>query len=150
MHVFFQRPIVLVLLLSLFLCIPGCPIRWQRVTFNHSIKSDDVSFIVPGHTTFREVLEKLGVPDQIKHSNIGPITQYDFLDAKEFKVDLLSALPFVVPAVAVVPGSYRQLELQSGGIGPDHFRVFFYSNWIVHSYAFEIHPQATEYILWPF
>lgn len=150
MHVFFQRSIVLVLLLSLCLCIPGCPIRWQRVTLNYPIRADDVSFIVPGQTTFKQVLEKLGVPDQIEHSTIGPITQYDFLDAKEFKVDLLSVLPFVVPTVALVPGSYRQLELQSGGIGPDHFRVFFDSNWIVQSYAFEIHPQATEYLLWPF
>ncbi|MSQ77570.1 MAG: hypothetical protein EXR97_03830 [Nitrospiraceae bacterium] len=150
MHVLLQRPIVLVLLLSLFLCIPGCPIRWQRITLNHPIKADDVSFIVPGQTTLKQVLEKLGVPDQIEHSTIGPITSYDFLDVKEFKVDLLSPLPLAVSAAAVIPGSYRQLELQSGGIGPDHFRVFFDSNWIVQSYAFEIHPQATEYMLWPF
>ncbi len=149
-RIFMQRPIFLTLLLAFSLCASGCPLRWQRVTLNHPIKADDVSFIVPGQTTLKQVLEKLGVPDQIEHSTIGPITQYDFLDAKEFKVDLLAPLPLAVSAVAVVPGSYRQMELQSGGIGPDHFRVFFDSNWIVQSYAFEIHPQATEYTLWPF
>ena len=139
-RIFVQRPIFLTLLLALSLCASGCPLRWQRVTLNHPIKADDVSFIVPGQTTLKQVLEQLGVPDQIEHSTIGPITQYDFLDVKEFKVDLLSPLPLAVSAVAVVPGSYRQMELQSGGMGPDHFRVFFDSNWIVQSYAFEIHP----------
>ncbi|MGH7164267.1 MAG: hypothetical protein ACREIS_01940 [Nitrospiraceae bacterium] len=145
-----QRPGVLVLLLVFSLLASGCPIRWQRVTLNHPIKTEDVSFIVPGRTTFAQVLSELGVPDQLKDSEIGPIAQYDFLDVKAFKVDLLSGLPFLVPSVAVVPGSYRRLELEGGGVGSDHFRVFFDSNWIAQGYAFEGHSQPTEYVLWPF
>ncbi len=145
------RPGLLVLLLLLCsLVTSGCPIRWQRLTLNHSIKAEDASFIVPGQTTFAQVLSTLGVPDQLKESEIGPIAQYDFLDVKEFKVDFLSGLPLFLPAAAVVPGSYRRLELGGGGAGSDHFRVFFDSNWIAQGYAFEVHSQPTEYVLWPF
>jgi hypothetical protein len=145
-----RRPGLLVLLLVLSLMTSGCPIRWQRFTLNHPLKEADVSFIVPGHTTFAEVLGKLGVPDQLEDSDAGPIARYDFLDLKNFKVDLLSWLPFALPAAAVVPGSFRELEFHGGGAGSDHFRVFFDSHWVAKGYAFEIHSQATEFVLWPF
>jgi len=145
-----QRPGLLGLLLVLSLLALGCPIRWERITLNHQIGAEDVSFIEPGRTTFAQVLSKLGVPDQLKDSEIGPIAQYDFLDVKEFKVDLLSGLPLLLPAVAVVPSSYRQLELEGGRVGSDHFRVFFDSNWIAQGYAFEVHSRPTGYVLWPF
>ncbi len=145
-----HRSAQLALLLVLLLVASGCPIRWQRVTLNHPIKSADVAFIVPGQTTFTDVLQQLGVPDQLKDSKAGPIAQYDFLDVKQFKVDLLWGLPFVVPALLVVPDSARNFDLEGGGVGSDHFRVFFDSNWVTRYYAFEIHSKATEFVLWPF
>lgn len=149
-HGFIRRPGLLILLLVLSLVISGCPIRWQRVTLNRPLKTEDVSFIMSGQTTFAEVLGKLGVPDQMEDSDAGPIARYDFLDVKDFRVDLLSWLPFLVPAAGLVPGSFRELEVHGGGAGSDHFRVFFDSNWVAQGFAFEIHSQATEFVLWPF
>lgn len=141
---------MIILLLALALCTSGCPIRWQRVTLNHPIRDKDASFIEPGRTTLAEILEKLGAPDQLKDSKTGPIAHYYFLDVKEFKVELLWGLPFVVPALLAVPGSARDLDLEGGGAGTDQFKVFFDSNWVARGYAFEIHSRATEFMLWPF
>ena len=105
---------------------------------------------VPFRLLFAEVLAKLGVPDQLETYEGGSIARYDFLDVKNFKVDLLSWLPFVVPAASVVPGSYRELELHGGGVGSDHFRVLFDAHGVAKGYAFEVHSQTTEYVLWPF
>lgn len=150
MRVFWQGPVLFVLLLALSLVVSGCPLRWQRVTLNQQIRGADVSFIVPGQTTFAEVLQHLGAPDLLKASEAGPIAQYDFLDVKDFKVDLLWPLPFFMPALFAVPSQARNLDLKGSGIGSDHFRVFFDSNWVAQYYSFEIHSEATEFVLWPF
>lgn len=53
--------------IGLGLC--GCPVQFQRVTMNETIKPEEVSFIIPGQTTFWDVIQKLGPPDQITVSS---------------------------------------------------------------------------------
>lgn len=131
-------------LLAIHLGLVGCPIVWQRVTINDPIKPENVTFIMPGKTTFAEILERLGAPNEMSESHLGPVARYRFLDEKYFRVNFGWALRFINPFLS------PDMSLGGGGIGTDEFQVVFDSNWIVQWYAFASASEAARFTYWPF
>ncbi|MFO0780162.1 MAG: hypothetical protein U0223_21450 [Nitrospira sp.] len=77
--------------LSLFLMlalIEGCGFAdFARVSVNEPITMEDVAFIRPDQTTFAEVIDKLGTPDELVESETGVIVVYRFLDARYSRIN---------------------------------------------------------------
>lgn len=132
-------------LVLLSLGLWGCPIRWQRISINEVVKPEEVAFIVPGQTTFRDIVATLGAPDEISNSKHGPVARYRFRDIKYFRVNFGYALKFFTP-----PGVPDDLVLAGGGLGTDEFLVVFDADWVVQHHAFAHHAAASQYRAWPF
>ena len=47
----------------------GC--SFIRLTINDTIVAEDVAFIVPGQTTLRDIVERLGTPDEMQDAPDG-------------------------------------------------------------------------------
>ena len=157
-------------LLVVSLTMSGCPLVWQRVSINETITPEAVTFITPGKTTFAEVVEMLGAPDEIttlddestytpfgqqrilraphtmSASSHRAVTRYRFIDLKRFAVNFTWGLQFVLNA----PGAPTDVELEGGGIGMDELLIVFDSSWVVQQHAFAKHADASRYRLWPF
>jgi len=164
------RPWLSGCLLVVSLTMSGCPLVWQRVSINQTITAEATTFIAPGKTTFAEVVERLGAPNEISTlddestyslirrpmkrntprmdtiSRHGAVVRYGFLDAKRFRANFTWGLQFVLNA----PGAPTDVELGSGGIGMDELLIVFDSNWVVQQHAFAKHRDASRYRLWPF
>jgi hypothetical protein len=139
------QPIRLVLILLLTVSLWGCPLRWQRVSVNDVITPEDIAFIVPGTTSFREVVSKLGAPDELSESHLGPVTHYHFRDLKYFRVNFGYALKWFTP-----PGLPDDMVLSGGGMGTEELLVFYDDRWIVRGQTFAHHLNASQYRAWPF
>jgi hypothetical protein len=134
-------------LLCLVACLlQGCPLNWRRVSINEVITQDDVSFVMPGKTTLRQVVEQIGSPDIIQLTGTGLLARYQFMDAKMFRVNLTRPLPFLVPALSVVPSDLYELTISGGGVGTDELQIGFDENLIVLHYSFAHHSKASHYI----
>ncbi len=124
--------------------LSGCGfISFTRLSVNDLIRPDDVTFIVTGKTTFAEVIEKLGVPDELTSLDEGVMTAYHFRDAKYLRVNYGWALRYWSP---VTP----DLVLGGGGLGTDMFLIVLDPDWVVRQHAFAHHVQASRYKPWPF
>jgi hypothetical protein len=132
------------LAIDLVLSSCGAPIQWQRVTINEPIKPEELAFIIPGRTTFPEILEKLGTPDEISGSKRGPVAHYRYLDQKSFRVDLAWPLRFFIPLFAI-PVVSPEMSLRDASLGTDVFMVFLDSNWIVQEHAFARQAQSARF-----
>ena len=137
------------LAIDLVLSSCGAPILWQRVTINEPIKAEDLAFIIPGRTTFPEILEKLGTPDDISGSKRGPVAHYRYLDQKSFRVDLAWPLRFFIPLFAI-PVISPEMSFADTNLGTDVFLVLFDSNWIVQEHAFAQQAHTAGFNPWPF
>src|SRR5919204_2831443 len=70
-------------LLLLLTVLPGCGfVTFARVTVNDQITAEDVAFIVPGATDLREVMTRLGTPDEFMSGERGMVASYHFLDLR--------------------------------------------------------------------
>jgi hypothetical protein len=131
---------ILIVMLSLMSC--GF-ISTTRVTVNDRIAPQDVAFIVPGKTTFKEIVTHLGAPDALTDTALGPVVAYHFRDAKHTRINLGWPTRFFLP---VSP----DLVLSGGGLGADVFKVFFDSHWVAQTYAFAHHTGGQRFNPWPF
>lgn len=131
-------------LLLVLLTVTGCGVAsFVRVTINDTIKPEDVAFIVPGTTTFPEVVAKLGAPDELIGLDQGAAAAYHFRDAKYSRLNFGWPLRFWLP---VQP----DMILAGGGIGTDVFQVVFDDRWVARAYAFARHSGASRFSPWPF
>jgi hypothetical protein len=134
-------------LLCLVVCLlQGCPLNWRRVSINEVITQDDVSFVMPGKTTLRQVVGQIGSPDIIQSTGTGLLVRYQFRDAKMFRVNLTRPLPFLIPALSVVPSDLYELTISGGGVGTDELQIGFDENLTVLHYSFAHHSKASHYI----
>lgn len=134
-------------LLCLVACLlQGCPLNWRRVSINEVITQDDISFMIPGKTTLRQVVGQIGSPDIIQSTGTGLLVRYQFLDAKMFRVNLTRPLPFLIPALSVVPSDLYELTISGGGIGTDELQIGFDEHLTVLHYSFAHHAKASHYI----
>ena len=129
------------------LSVASCgPIGWVRVTVNHPLDAHDVAFIVPGHTTWGDVTNRLGAPDQLAGAGDALVADYFYSDSKSFNVNLGWPLGFIGP-VSYAPHS---LTLGGQGIGIHTFQVAVDSRGIVEWADFRRGEAASQYRLWPF
>jgi hypothetical protein len=140
------RPRLLVLLCLLALVLEGCPLAWRRVTLNEIIRPEDVAFIVPGKTTMAEVVKHLGAPGSMRSVDNRTVVRYHFLDVKYFTVNVTRPLPFIFPAMQLVPNDLYQLTFSGGGSGTEELQIEFDPHWVVLYYAFAHHQHASRYI----
>jgi len=130
--------------LFVMLSLAGCGfISTTRVTVNERIDAQDVAFIVPGKTTFKEIVARLGAPADLTNVTPGAVVAYHFRDAKHTKINLGWPAQFFLP---VSP----DLVLSGGGLGADVFQVFFDSHWVAQTYAFAHHTGGPSFNPWPF
>lgn len=137
----------------LFLCscnllpvlLAGCGfITMAHITVNDPIGQEDVAFIIPGRTTFSEVVERLGAPDELVGAEEGAVVFYHFRDAKYSRVNFGWPLRFWTP---VQP----DFIFSGAGFGTDVFQIAFDHDWIVQYHSFAKHvPPASRYNPWPF
>ncbi len=122
------------------------PVGWTRLTVNRPLKPQDVAFITPGRTTWNEVIEKLGVPNQLLGIPDGMVANYYYFDGKDFSVDLGWPLNFVGP-LSFAPHS---MTLRNAALGMDKFEVAFDSKGVVTYAAFSHRLGVSQYKAWPF
>jgi hypothetical protein len=125
----------------------GCsqgPVTVRRMTLNHTISAEAVTFIVPGKTDLSAVVERLGPPNEMRPSKDGLVTRYYFADGKYFKANYAWGLRFLMPFFT------PDLDLGGGGIGRDVLQVTYDEHWFVRDHTFSLHSQSSEFVVWPF
>ncbi len=137
-----QYRIVSILFLA-FLCLSfqGCNV--VRITLNTTLTSEDVAFIVPGKTTFTDVVAKLGAPDSITDSDTGFVATYRFVDLKYSRVNFGW---LAKPWTPIDP----DLIFSRTGLGVDAFEVLCDEKWIVLHQGFQRHLSRPPFYPYPF
>jgi hypothetical protein len=129
---------------ALVLIVSGCGfVSFARLTVNDPIGEQDVAFIKAGQTTFAEIVQKLGAPDELNARDHGAVAVYHFRDARYSRLNLGWPLHFFLP---VSP----DLILAAGGLGTDQFLVTFDERWVAQDRAFAFHTAETRSSPWPF
>lgn len=122
----------------------GCgALSFVRVTINEPIKPKEAAFIVPGQTTFHDVVKQLGAPSEINETADGAVGTYHFLDANHSRVNFGLIARFWLP---VNP----DFILSRGRLSTDRLEVWFDRAWIVREYAFSHRPSAPSFLPQPF
>lgn len=135
----------LVATLALGLAAAACdPISWTRVTLNHPLKPEDVVFIQPGKTTLKEVVARLGAPDQLVATHHGMAANYLYEDSKYFRVNFGWPLGFIEP-LSYAP---HDLVLANTRLSADTFEVAFDVRGVVE-YAGFFRGAGARYKLLP-
>jgi hypothetical protein len=129
------------LLLAITMLSGSCNI--VRITFNTPLTQHDVEFIVPGRTTFADVVGKLGAPDSLTDSVAGFIATYRFLDMKYSRVNFGVLLR---PWSPVDP----DLVISRTGMGTDALQVLYDSDGIVTQHGFLRHVSGPRFNPYPF
>ncbi|HKT36180.1 MAG TPA: hypothetical protein VJR03_15240 [Nitrospira sp.] len=135
------RPILVLLFVLSSLSLVGCNV--VRITLNTPLTPDDVTFIVPGRTTFAEVIDRLGSPDSLNNSSNGIVSVYRFLDMKYARVNLGY---LARPWSPVDP----DLVFSRTGFGTDAFQVFYDSHGVVVAHSFLRHVTERRFHPYPF
>jgi hypothetical protein len=129
------------LLVILTLLASAC--TFARISVNNPLRTEDVSFIVPGQTSFTNILARLGVPDSISPSEDGMVATYYFLDAKYSRVNFGLIARFWSP---VEP----DLIFAAGGLGLDMFQVQLDGKGVARASSFAYHTRDRQFNAWPF
>jgi hypothetical protein len=79
----------------LFLTLSGCEVR--RVVVNDPLVADSLEALVPGKSTFHDVTQKLGAPDEIEEGAGGMIFRYRYGDSKTMRVNFGWILRVLLP-----------------------------------------------------
>jgi hypothetical protein len=134
-----------ILTLAAGLAVAACdPISWTRVTLNHPLKSEDVAFIVPGQTTLKDVVGRLGAPDQLLPIRDGMAANYLYEDSKYFRVNFGWPLGFINP-LSYAP---HDLVLANTRLSADTFEVAFDARGVV-AYAGFFRGAGARYEVLP-
>ena len=124
----------------------GCVVI-AHVSINDPISHEKVEFIQEGRTTFKDVIEELGLPSRLVGlKEGGAIAAYQFLDIKYARVNYGWLLQFLPQS----RGQNVDMILAGGGLGTDMFEVTFDEHWVAKNYVFAKHAQASRYVFWPF
>jgi hypothetical protein len=127
--------------LVVFSVFAGCEFR--KIVLNDPISPAQVQFIVSGRTTFSDVVEQIGAPDEIKGDGTDLVFRYHYLVSKGLRVNFGSILRIWSP---VSPA----MILSRGEAGTDVFQVVFDSHGIAQEHAFSKHIRNPRFNFWPF
>ena len=84
-----------VLCVVLFLTLCGCEFR--RVVVNDPFIAESLEELVPGQSTFQDVTQKLGAPDEIEEGASGMVFRYRYGDSKTMRVNFGWILRLLLP-----------------------------------------------------
>ncbi|HEU4686263.1 MAG TPA: hypothetical protein VFS39_17275 [Nitrospira sp.] len=121
--------------------LPACNV--VRITLNKPLSPEHVSFIVPGQTTFSEVVASLGAPDALTESASGFVATYRFLDLKYSRVNFGWLLR---PWSPVDP----DLVISRTGLGTEALQVVYNADGIVTQHGFLRHLSGPRFNPYPF
>ena len=124
--------------LCILLLCAGCSVR--RVTLNHVLTPEQVSFVRIGQTTIFELADQIGAPDEITESDFGALALYYWSDTKS------AALDFGAIGRLVLPYS-PTMTLNKTGVTPEQLQVMFDPQWIVRAYGFS-RKSVDEPVVW--
>ncbi|HLZ34450.1 MAG TPA: hypothetical protein VKP13_10565 [Nitrospira sp.] len=131
------------LLLSTLAGVALCGCNVVRVTVNTPLTQDDIQFIVPGQTSFSDVITKLGTPDAIVDTETGMVATYRFLDVKYSRINFGWIVKLWSP---VDP----DLVISRSGLGLDAFEVLCNDHWIVTHHSFLRQLAPPQFNPYPF
>lgn len=136
-----KRSISLLVAVMVSLPFMGCNVA--RVTLNTTLTPESVAFIVPGKTTFTDVVTRLGAPDTITDADSGVVATYRFLDIKYSRVNFGW---LAKPWTPVDP----DLIFSRTGLGVDEFQVFCNLDWVVVQQGFQRSLTRPPFHPYPF
>ncbi|TKB59523.1 MAG: hypothetical protein E8D48_16050 [Nitrospira sp.] len=136
-----KRSISLLVAVMVSLPFMGCNVA--RVTLNTTLTPESVAFIVPGKTTFTDVVTRLGAPETITDADSGVVATYRFLDIKYSRVNFGW---LAKPWTPVDP----DLIFSRTGLGVDEFQVFCNLDWVVVQQGFQRSLTRPPFHPYPF
>jgi hypothetical protein len=129
---------------SLVMALLGCdPIAsFSRITLNMPLTAQDTAFIQPKTTTFVQIVEQLGPPNELKGTPEGAVVVYYFLDGKRTRIN------YTAPA-QVVQAFVPDLVVSVWGLGVDQLTIWFDDRWVASDYGFAFNKQVGQFRLLP-
>jgi hypothetical protein len=105
---------------------------------------EQVNFIRIGHTTIRELVDRIGAPDDVSESEFGFVALYYWSDTKSASLDFGAVTRLFLPYSPA-------MTLRKTGITPEQLQVVFDSQWTVRAYGFSQRSKDEPVIwFWPF
>ncbi len=128
----------------LIVAFAGCDplVSFSRMTLNTPLTVQETDFIQPKTTTFVQIVEQLGPPNEIRGTSEGAVAVYYFLDGKRTRVNYTAPAQFVQ---ALVP----DLVVSVWGIGMDQLTIWFDDRWVARDYGFAFNKKIGQFRLLP-
>ncbi len=124
--------------------IAGCDpfASFSRMTLNTPLTAQDTVFIQPKTTTFVQVVEQLGPPNELRGTSEGAVAVYYFLDGKRTRIN------YTAPA-QVVQAFVPDLVVSVWGLGVDQLTIWFDDRWVASDYGFAFNKKVGQFRLLP-
>jgi hypothetical protein len=126
------------------LVLAGCDpiVSFSRMTLNTPITAQETAFIQTKTTTFVQIVEQLGPPNELKGTSEGVVAVYYFLDGKRTRVNYTAPAQFVQ---AFIP----DLVVSVWGVGVDQLTIWFDDRWVARDYGFAFNKKIGQFRLLP-
>jgi len=130
--------------MALLMILAGCdPIAsFSRITLNKPLTAQEAAFIQPKTTTFAQVVDQLGPPNELRGTAEGAVAVYYFLDGKRTRVN------YTAPA-QVVQALVPDLVVSVWGVGVDQLTIWFDDRWVALDYGFAFNKKIGQFRLLP-
>jgi hypothetical protein len=129
---------------ALVMALAGCDpfASFSRIAFNKPLTTKDTDFIQPKTTTFIQVVEQLGPPNELRGTSEGAVAVYYFLDGKRTRIN------YTAPT-QVVQAFVPDLVVSVWGLGVDQLTIWFDDRWVASDYGFAFNTKVDQFRLLP-
>ncbi len=129
---------------ALAVTLAGCdPLAsFSRITLNTPLTAQETAFIQPKTTTFIQVVEQLGPPNELRGTSEGAVAVYYFLDGKRTRIN------YTAPA-QLVQAFIPDLVVSVWGVGVDQLTIWFDDRWVARDYGFAFNKKIDQFRLLP-
>jgi len=139
-HICSRSAAAVILVLPLVGCDPIA--SFSRVTLNTPLTAQETAFIQSKMTTFIQIVEQLGPPNELKGTSEGAVAVYYFLDGKRTRINYTAPAQFVQ---ALIP----DLVVSVWGVGVDQLTIWFDDRWVALDYGFTFNKKIGQFRLLP-
>lgn len=129
-----------VLVTALLGCDPLA--SFSRITLNTPLTAQDTAFIQFKTTTFVQIVEQFGPPNELRSTSEGVVAVYYFLDGKRTRINYTAPTQLLQ---AFVP----DLVVSVWGIGVDQLTIWFDDRWVARDYGFAFNTKVEQFRLLP-
>jgi hypothetical protein len=139
-----RRSLFAVIAAVLVTAIAGCDpfASFSRVALNRPLTTQDTAFIQPKMTTFMQIVEHLGPPNEVRGTSGGAVAMYYFLDGKQTRIN------YAAPA-QVFQAFVPDLVVSVWGLGVDQLTIWFDDRWVASDYGFAFNTNVGQFRLLP-